>query len=87
MRLIRFCSVLRDLRDSGPATRMEIAAMADASPSSAWHWIRVMTAEGVLRPCGNRGPALLYELAPPGTPRNERYARRIVEGRQRLPLA
>ena len=79
MRLVRVCAVLRDLRDSGPATREEIAAMVDTSPETAWHWIAVLTAEGVLRVCGRRGQAYLYELAPAGTPRKERYTRKKVE--------
>ena len=80
MSLRALCSMLREIRDSGPVTVADAARVFNCHPATAWHRIRVMSAEGVLHPVGRRGGALLWGLAPAGTAPGKPYVR---EKRQR----
>lgn len=68
MTLATASAVLRELRDTGPATRFELAAALDQNQTSLWFTLRVLLDGGIVEPCGRRGQALVYRLAPPGTP-------------------
>lgn len=76
MRNDKFCQVLRELRDVGPATRQELAAALETSEFTVWHWVAQLAAWGLIRPNGHRGRAVVFELAPPGQPLGTPYRKR-----------
>ena len=72
----KMCQVLRELRDVGPATRQDLAATLDVSDNTLWHWVAMLAGWGLIRPCGRKGNAVIYELAPPGQPLGTPYVRK-----------
>lgn len=73
MAIVRLCAVLRELRDVGPATTHELAAVLDAHEDTAYHWVRKLYAEGVIVPTGENERAVRWQLAPPNTPTRAPY--------------
>ena len=75
MRLHALCALLREIRDVGPMTVRDMADVLEVPYQTAWHRARVLGGEGVLAPVGHRGAAVLWGLAPAGTPVGRRYVR------------
>ena len=71
MQLMRICGLLRDLRDAGPMTVSEMADVHEVHYDTAYHWVRTLKAEGILRAEGRKGQAVLWALAQPLTPAAE----------------
>ena len=76
MTLASASAVLRELRDGGPATRLELAATLGLNETSLWFTLRSLIDGGIVEPCGRRGQSLVFRLAPPGTPPSPQPYRR-----------
>lgn len=48
MSLVRILGVIRELRDTGPASTAELAATMEVPYDSMWHLVRTLRAEGVI---------------------------------------
>lgn len=82
MSYVRALGVLRELRDTGPASVRELAAALDTPYGSMWHLVRVLRAEGVIAPAGfgqglgpTRTAPILWGLAPQHHPKLAPYKR------------
>ena len=75
VRLRLFAALIREFRDGGAMTKRELADVMERSDDSVWHWIKVLSSEGVLVPVGKKGQAVLWDLAPKGTPQGTPYIR------------
>jgi hypothetical protein len=60
----KMCSIVRDMRDSGALTTRELADANEVCWDTAYYWVRVMQAEGLIR----RTPEGKWVLAEVGSP-------------------